>query len=212
MFKFLVVVLLVSATTFTYAEALKVTVLNNGYSKKDEIVKRQKQEEKVEEKIEPEAGPTLPLVKKVENREERRMHFGITAGINTPEGTRGSTPELGVDIGFQPLIPFGLGLELSTSRFDGADDEYHKRTTMLVRGTYNFGGVTPVIRYSYFGLATGAVWLNDGTELGIAPLVGFDVPLTDDHDVSLGFIAKYLFVTSKDPDSLLTSAAVKFWF
>jgi hypothetical protein len=203
---------LVTASTFTYAEALKVEVLDDGHSKKNHTVKRQKQEEKVEVKTDSETGPTLPLVKKVESHEEQRMHFGINMGINIPEGTRGSTPELGIDIGFQPLIPFGLGLELSTSRFDGADDEYHKRTTLLARGTYNFGGDTPVIRYSYFGLATGAVWLNDGTELGVAPLVGFDVPLTDDHNCSLGFIAKYLFVTSKDPDSLMTSASLKFWF
>lgn len=159
-----------------------------------------------------EPGPTLPVVKEVHNIEESRIHVGLNLGINHPEGNRGSTPELGIDVGYQPLIPFGLGLELSTSRFDGADDEYYKRTTLLARGTYNFGGDTPVIKYSFFGLATGAVFLNDGTEMGIAPLFGFDVPLTEDRSCSLGFIAKYLFVTSKDPDSLLTSAAVKYWF
>lgn len=157
-------------------------------------------------------GPTLPLVKEIQNREEARMHMGINLGINNAEGTRGGTPELGIDIGFQPLIPFGLSLELSTSRFDSSQDQMHRRTTMMVRGTYNFGGDTPVIRYSYFGLATGAVFLNDGTELGVAPLVGFDVPITDDHSCSLGFVAKYLFVTTDDPDSLITSASIKFWF
>lgn len=158
------------------------------------------------------SGPTLPLVKEVQNHEESRIHMGLNMGINNAEGTRGATPELGIDIGFQPLIPFGLSVELSTSRFDGADDEYHKRTTLMARGTYNFGGDTPVIRYSYFGLATGAVFLNDGTEMGIAPVIGFDVPVSDDHSWSIGFIAKYLFVTSKDPDSLITSVALKHWF
>jgi hypothetical protein len=158
------------------------------------------------------AGPTLPLVKEVHNKEESRIHMGLNMGINNPEGTRGATPELGIDVGYQPMIPFGLSLELSTSRFDANDDELHKRVTLLTRGTYNFGGDTPVIRYSFIGLATGAVFLHDGTELGVAPLMGFDVPLDDAHNYSLGFIAKYLFVTSKDPDSLITSAALKIWF
>lgn len=157
-------------------------------------------------------GPTLPLIKEVHNREESRIHVGLNMGINNAEGTRGATPELGMDIGYQPMIPFGLSLEVSTSRFDGADDEYNKRTTILARGTYNFGGDTPVIRYSYFGIAAGPVFLNDGTEMGFAPVIGFDVPLTEDKAYSIGLIAKYLFVTSKDPDSLITSAAFKYWF
>lgn len=160
------------------------------------------------------SGPTIPLVKEVENKAERRVHIGMNLGINNPEGSRGATPELGFDIGYQPLIPFGLSLELSTSRFDGADDEYYKRSTMLVRGTFNFGGDTPVIKYSYVGVATGAVFLNDGTEMGLAPVTGFDIPLDGEtgESYSLGFMARYLFVTSKDPDSLITSAAIKYWF
>jgi hypothetical protein len=157
-------------------------------------------------------GPTLPVIKDVHNHEEARMHVGINTGINIPEGDHGATPELGIDIGVQPVIPFGVGLELSTSRFDGADNELYRRTTLLARGTYNFGGDTPVIRYSYLGLAAGPVFLHDGTELGVAPIMGFDVPITEDHRCSLGFIAKYLFVTSDDPNSLMTSAAVKYWF
>lgn len=159
-----------------------------------------------------EPGPTLPLIKVVETTEESRIHMGLNLGINNPEGTRGSTPEIGFDVGFQPIIPFGASLELSTSRFASGDDEFHKRTTMLVRGTYNFGGDTPVIRYSYVGVATGAVFLSDGTELGVAPLFGFDVPLDEAHKYSMGFMGRYLFVTSKDPDSLITSLAMKFWF
>nr|MBA2403322.1 hypothetical protein [Bdellovibrionales bacterium] len=155
------------------------------------------------------SGPTLPLIKKVQNHEESRIHLGLNMGINIPEGTRGATPELGIDIGFQPIIPFGLSLELSTSRFDGADDEMHRRTTLMTRGTYNFGGDIPVIKYSFLGVATGVVFLHDGMEMGLAPVMGFDVPLTDDRNCSLGFVAKYLFVTSQDPDSLMTSAALK---
>lgn len=159
----------------------------------------------------PEVGPTLPLIKEVQNSEEFRFHLGFNLGINIPEGSRGATPELGFDIGFQPLIPFGLGLEISTSRFDDSHDAFHRRTTALVRSTYNFGGDIPVIKYSYLGFAAGPVFLSDGTEFGFAPIAGFDVRLSEEHNCSLGFVTKYLFVTSKDPDSLMTSAAVKFW-
>ena len=165
-----------------------------------------------EKKADP--GPTFPQVKEVHNNQERRIHVGLNMGINSPEGSRGSTPELGMEVGFQPLIPFGLSVELSTSKFDGADTEMYRRTTLLGKGTYNFGGDTPVIRYSYLGLGAGPVFLNDGTELGVAPLLGFDIPLyhETDHAFSLGFMSKYLFVTSKDPDSLISSAAIKYWF
>ena len=159
-------------------------------------------------------GPTLPLVKKVENREERRMHMGLNMGINMPEGRRGATPELGLDIGFQPLIPFGLSFELSTSRFDSSHDDMDRRVTALTRVTYNFGGDTPVIKYSYLGLAVGGVMLSDGTELGYAPVMGFDIPLYGDldHSCTLGFMTKYLVVTSNDPNALMTAASLKYWF
>ena len=165
-----------------------------------------------EEKKDP--GPTFPEVKTVHNIEERRIHLGVNFGINSPEGSRGSTPELGIEMGFQPLIPFGLSLELSTSRFSSDDDEFYQRTTILGKGTYNFGGDIPVVRYSYVGLGAGPVFLSDGTELGVAPLMGFDIPLfgDTDHSYSLGFMTRYLFVTSKDPDSLINSAAFKYWY
>ncbi len=185
-------VLMLSASAISYAQSSAVPPV--------EIAKEE------------EVGPTLPLIKKVQNKEESRIHFGYNLGINNPEGSRSASPELGIEVGFQPLIPFGLSLELSTSRFDSSHDEFHRRTTLLLRGTYNFGGDIPVIRYSYFGLATGAVFLSDGTEVGIAPVAGFDIPLTDDHAWSLGFMAKYLFVVSEDPDSLITSASLKLWF
>ena len=158
------------------------------------------------------SGPTLPMVKEVHNQEESRMHMGVNFGINNPEGSRGATPEFGVDLGLQPLIPFGFGVELNTSRFVRSDDESYKRTSLLARGTYNFGGDIPVIRYSYFGLATGPIFIEEGTRLGIAPLMGFDIPITEDRSTSLGFMTKFLFVTGNAPDSLMTSAALKYWF
>jgi hypothetical protein len=162
----------------------------------------------------PESTRIFPLPKPVVEKENYKMHVGLLTGINIPEGRRGATPEIGVDIGYQPFIPYGLGLELSTSRFDAADDEMHKRVTMLAKGSYNFGGDLPVIRYSYVGLAGGAVFLHKGPEMGIAPTMGFDIPLGPEiHDaMTLGFYTKYLVVSGGQPDSLMTSAAFKFWY
>ncbi|HXH75894.1 MAG TPA: hypothetical protein VNJ08_13065 [Bacteriovoracaceae bacterium] len=213
MLKLCSLILLLTTSTYSLARSNKpITYPHHFVQPKNHATMDKPKAE--EAKVEEDPGPTLPLIKEVHNAEERRIHLGVNMGINSPEGTRGATPEFGIDVGFQPLIPFGLSFELSTSRFDSSHDEMHRRVTALVRGTYNFGGDTPVIKYSYFGLATGAVMLHDGAEMGLAPLFGFDVPLYGeaDHSCSLGFMAKYLFVTSKDPDSLMTSAALKYWF
>ena len=56
-----------------------------------------------------EKAPTIVQPHPVQRTNEYRTHFGINAGINNPEGSRGATPELGIDVGYQPYIPFGIG-------------------------------------------------------------------------------------------------------
>lgn len=159
-----------------------------------------------------EAG-TFVEPKPVESKSDMRRHFGLSAGYNIPEGDAQTTPEIGVSLGFQPYIPFGLGVELSTSKFEDDHREDYRRTTALAYGTYNFGGTLPIIRGSYVGVAAGAAFLNNGTELAVAPLMGFDVPLSsiNGKQITVGVNAKYLLVDSAR-DSLITNAALKFWY
>jgi hypothetical protein len=159
-----------------------------------------------------EAGTFVPP-KPVESKSDMRRHFGLSAGYNIPEGDAQTTPEIGVSIGFQPYIPFGVGVEVSMSKFEDDHREDYRRTTALGYATYNFGGTIPVIRGSYIGIAAGAAFLNHGTELAAAPLMGFDVPLSDINgkQITVGVNAKYLLVDSAR-DSLITNAALKFWY
>ena len=155
----------------------------------------------------------FPAVKEVQSSNDYKPNMGLTAGINNTRNVSDTTGETGVNVGFQPLIPFGLGFELSTSRFDTEDDQSYKRVTALGKATYNFGGDIPVLRDAYVGGAAGPVFLSGRTEFGAAPLVGFDIPLaTKKRDyVSLGLNTRYLYVTDA-PNSLITNAAVSYWF
>jgi hypothetical protein len=142
--------------------------------------------------------------------------IGITAGISNPEGSYNSTGELGLDVGFQPYVPFGVGAMLSSSKSSSQTTARDlERTSILARGTYNFGGTTPIVKNSWVGVAAGPVFRRDGTDLGIAPIVGFDVPMHNGPGsyFSLGANAKYLaLINSDDSDALSINGAVKFWF
>ena len=147
----------------------------------------------------------------------KRPHFGVTLGVSEPEGRYDSSGEVGVNFGYQPFVPFGFGASLSTVRNlpqenRGPDIE---RTTVLARGTYNFGGETPVIRHSWLGVAMGPVFSDDGTDFALAPIAGFDIPINQAQAktyVSLGADARYLIVNNDQPDSLTVSGVVKFWY
>lgn len=153
---------------------------------------------------------TFPEVRAVEGSDEYRLHMGLTGGINNPEELD-SSAEYGINVGFQPIVPFSVGAELTTTELDNNDQD--QRTTLLARGAYNMGGDIPVLKYSWIGAGIGPSLIDNQLELAIAPQVGFDIPLTNKvHDViSLGLNAKYMFV-SDNPDSLVAAAAVKYWY
>ncbi len=156
----------------------------------------------------------LPQPRKAETREERKIHAGANIGVNSPEGSYGSTPNIGVDVGYQPWIPYGVGAELFTSNINPDSGTSNQRTALLGRGTYNFGGELPVLRHSYAGLGLGPVLTGSTWEVGVAPQLGFDIPLelATERDLSVGFHLKYLVTTSPTPDALLTNFAMKYWF
>lgn len=142
--------------------------------------------------------------------------LGLKAGFVNPEGSYSSTAEFGLDIGFQPYVPFGVGATISTSKSSSQTTARDlERTSILARGTYNFGGTTPIVKNSWVGIAAGPVFRRDGTDLGIAPIVGFDIPMHDGPGsyFSLGADAKYLaLINSDDSDALTLNGVLKFWF
>jgi hypothetical protein len=159
---------------------------------------------------------TFPEPKEVQTYEEQKIHMGVNLGMNNPSGGYDTSLGMGVDVGFQPYIPFGVGAEVFTTEMD-EDNRNHddQRTVLLARGTYNFGGEVPVIRHSYVGMAAGPVLTGETWDLGFAPLTGFDIPVAkmeNGNDLTLGANIKYIYTTSATADAFMTSAAVKYWY
>ena len=157
------------------------------------------------------------------NEGDWKPHVGVILGMSNPEGNYDSAVNYGIDIGFQPYIPFGAGIEISTGESDRDANGRHenmRRTLALARGTYNFGGDLAVIRHSYVGGLLGPA-IDDGSShngvhLGLGPIIGFDIPLTTTDDtqrgLTLGANAKYLFVNDAAPDLFALNGVVKYWF
>ena len=166
----------------------------------------QDEKNKVRNKLE----GTLPEPKAVENKDQYRLHMGLTAGVNSPNGAAGSSAEYGINVGFQPYVPFGLGAEVVTAELDKTNIQ---RTSVLARGTYNFGGDIPVLRSSYMGATAGPMFVDGSTEWSVGPLAGFDIPLQDQTSnfLSLGLQAKYLWTTSSQ-DAFSAGLALKYWY
>jgi len=154
---------------------------------------------------------TLPTPRAVEEKDMYRIHMGLTAGVSNPNGASESSPEYGINVGFQPYVPFGLGAEITTTEMDDSDIQ---RTNVLARGTYNFGGDVPVLKSSYVGAVAGPMFIDgDTTEWSIGPVVGFDIPLQEKASdfLSLGLTAKYLYTTEVQ-DSFSAGLALKYWY
>ena len=165
-------------------------------------------------------GTTFPKPATTMSQDFAKPHVGLIAGVTNPEASFATRMEYGLDVGFQPWAPFGLGLEvtgLNSDRTLGAQPQDLNRTNILVKANYNLGGDIPVIRNSYVGLGLGAVIdasAYKGVHSGVAPLVGFDIPLTtaSTNYFSLGAAAKYVFVSGPSPDSYTLNGMAKYWF
>jgi hypothetical protein len=146
---------------------------------------------------------------------ELKPHVGVLAGVAQPEGSYDTGGEFGIDVGFQPYVPFGFGAELNRYTSAGGRQTTLERTTLFAKATYNLGGDTPVIRYSYFGLGTGPVFESNGTHWALAPVIGFDIPIAqvgDQKSISLGATAKYAFISGDATDALSAQAIMKYWY
>ncbi|MBC7742530.1 MAG: hypothetical protein H7061_10045 [Bdellovibrionaceae bacterium] len=157
---------------------------------------------------------TFPHPKKVIARSQYKPHVAILVGNNTPEGSGTVSPEFGVDVGYQPYVPFGLGVELMRTEVDTGSGR-RDRNTVLTKGTYHFGGDIPVLRDSYVGAGLGVAFNPSNTSVLGGPLAGFDIPVTtinNDAVLSLGALAKYNFVGNNEVDAAALNAVVKYWY
>ena len=161
---------------------------------------------------------TFPELREVV-QEGLNPHVDLSMGLTSPEGSYASGVEYGLGFGFQPYVPFGLGVAMTYSSNNSkfSDTRSLERTTVLVRGTYHFAGDIPIVRYSHVGIAAGPVINQDATYLGLTPLVGFDIPVREwvgeyVSYVSVGVEAKYLMVSSDESDGLTVNGALKYWF
>lgn len=142
--------------------------------------------------------------------EQYRPHIGLLAGVMGREGQSDGVGEVGFDVGYQPYIPFGLGAEFNLTTTNS-----EKRDSVLVKGTYHFGGDIPVIKDSYVGAGVGGVFKSDGTEFALAPLIGFDIPVAENtlgERISLGANLKQMIVGGSNDDTLSVRAVAKYWF
>lgn len=147
-------------------------------------------------------------------RSEMKPHVGVLAGVAQPEGSYDAAGEIGLDVGYQPMVPFGLGAEITRFESNAREGSDIERTSVLLKGTYHMGGATPVIRDSYVGVGLGPVFTESETAVQAAPIVGFDIPLErgTSQFFSVGANAKYALISGSDSDALSVAGAVKYWF
>lgn len=157
-----------------------------------------------------EAGQSIMVAPRpVRLQSEYRPHVGVTMGGINPEGGEVAAAEFGLDVGYQPYIPFGLGAELNVTSGD------LQRDSFIVKGSYHFGGDIPVIKDSYVSAGVGAVFKSDGTDAALVPMLGFDIPVLESdmgERISLGANAKYMLVGGSNDDALALRAVAKYWF
>ena len=120
--------------------------------------------------------------------------------------------DLGVEAGLRPIDMLGVGLEIagySTPRTSTAIGL--SRLEMLAKATFHpVMGNIPVLKYTYIGLGAGVVYDHvvdkKKFSLGVAPLIGIDVPVDtvgqENSQFSVGAASSYLFVGNSMPDAL----------
>ncbi|MBL7543302.1 MAG: hypothetical protein JNL11_05770 [Bdellovibrionaceae bacterium] len=155
----------------------------------------------------------MPSPRPVSQVSEFKPHIGVMIGAAQPEGSGITASEFGMDIGYQPYIPFGVAAELTHARIDDGTETVD-RNTLWLKGTYNFGGTVQVLKESYVGLALGSVFKPDSTSLAVAPMLGFDIPVTATAEgvFSLGANLRYAIVGDDEVDTLTLGGVLKYWY
>ncbi len=166
------------------------------------------------------ASSTLPKPREVEAQSEFKPHLGVMAGVADLNGASMTGPAFLVDVGFQPYVPFGLSAQFQYQpgeiEVPGNDIDFNT-TNVLLKGSYNFGGSTPVIQHSYIGAKSGLVVysgdIESQTNFAIGPTLGADIPVNPAATVTLGAEGTYLGVLGDNsPDQVSMLGAMKYWF
>lgn len=142
-------------------------------------------------------------------------HLSLLAGVADTED-RDSSANYGIEVGIRPILPLTSSIELSGNV--GGKQEGRAtitRTKLLAKANYNVGGDIPLIRDTYIGAGLGPVLDNNrhdqDVELGVAPQVGFNIPVTGTQ-VSVGANANYMFVSGDKPDVFALNGVATFWY
>ncbi len=143
---------------------------------------------------------------------------GVILGMANADGTYDNGVNYGVEASFQFSVPYSAIVELSGYTATRSTTEPAiTRTKLLGKVMYNFAGTVPVIRYSYAGAGIGPIYDSVGDvqkwNIGLAPQVGFDIPLGDTaSNFSLGANVALLLVTGGSPSSASANGVAKYWF
>jgi hypothetical protein len=151
---------------------------------------------------------------------EMRPHVGLQLGYAEPGKSYDPATQYGIEVGYQPYVPLAAAVELSTFLSDADNADNLRRSTLMAKGTYNFGGDTTIIKHSFLGAAIGPVYDTQGSNrewnLGLKYLAGVDIPLTGNgttrtKSFSLGATASYMSVANAQ-DNFLLNGQLKYWF
>ncbi len=164
------------------------------------------------------ASDLTPELRTVSSDTQLKPHVGLSAGFGDPEGDINPGGNYALEVGYQPIIPLSIALELAVSHYPIEGPEKLNRTSAIIKTAYNFGGQIPVIRYGYVGLGVGPMWEDRAVQnemaLAIMPQLGFDYPIEGlaDQPLSLGLNVSQLFSSSDTPDTFAMAGVIKYWY
>jgi hypothetical protein len=147
--------------------------------------------------------------------EVREQSIGLQGGYaNTDDTALDDSAAFGVEAGYQWSDLVSFGIEFGGYESDG-DTADLTRTKLLGKAYAHFRGDNRLAQNSYIGIAAGPVWDevrgNTDTEAGVAPIVGFDMPI-EGEAFTVGANANYLVVGGSNPDVFTLNGALKYWY
>ncbi len=158
-----------------------------------------------------------------EGRSAMMPEIGVYGGMASQNGSQyNNGGAFQVEVGITPAWPLNLALqaEYNPSTLDIPFAKVNFNTTnVVVKATVSLGSPGTFLGDSYLGAKTGITTysgdVESATHAAVGPTLGFDIPLSRDHHVSLGAEGTYLAVLGDDvstPDQTSVLGALKYWF